>query len=44
MSFKDISILAVQWSRTVCSIMVEGILMDSVKLFLICTSGSGDVV
>ena len=32
----------VQWSRTICAILVEGILrINSVKLFLIWASGSG---
>ena len=34
----------VQRSETVCAILVEGIMWNnSVKLFWICTSGSGDV-
>ena len=34
-----------RWSRTICAILVEGIMkINSVKLFLIRTSGSGDVV
>ena len=38
-SFKDISY---QQSATICAILVEGIKRNiSVKLFLICASGSG---
>ena len=37
--------LFVQQSKTICAILVEGIMgNNSVKLFLIWTSGSGDVV
>ena len=48
-SFKDILIrssdgLFVQWSRTICANLADGIKRNnSVKLFLIWTSGSGDV-
>ena len=31
-------------SKIVCAILVEGIMNISVKLFLIWTSGSGDVI
>ena len=50
MLFKDISYLELwqpffQWSGTICVILVEGIMRNnSVKLFLIWTGGSGDVV
>ena len=49
-SFKDISYLElwwpfVQWSRTICAILVEGIMRnDSVNLFGIWASGSGGMV
>ena len=47
MPFKDISYLElwqpfVQRTDTICAILVEGIMRNnSVKLFRICTSGSG---
>ena len=47
MSFEDISDLEFsqppyQWSKTICAILVEGIMRNnSVKLFQIWTSGSG---
>ena len=35
----------VQWSETICAILVEGIMRNnSVNLFRIWASGSGDVV
>ena len=60
MSFKDISYLELCWpfvqrSKTICAILVEGIMRNNsvnlfliwaipVKLYEIWTSGSGDVV
>ena len=48
MLFKDIFLIwssggpFVQWCKTICVIFVEGMMRnDSLKLFLILTSGSG---
>ena len=37
--------MRVQWSRTICAILLKGIINNiSMKSFLIWTSGSGDVI